>query len=82
MLFSNDAELVGGEIDQPLDHIGRLRAAVAAIGSHRVGVREHGGDVRMYRGRAIDAGQRADIAGEGGHAGLQIGTDAGDGVHA
>src|SRR5262249_26256311 len=27
-----DAELVGGEIDEPLDHIGRLRAAVAAIG--------------------------------------------------
>src|SRR5262249_12854931 len=25
-----DAELVGSEIDQPLDHIGRLRAAVAA----------------------------------------------------
>ncbi len=77
-----DAEFVGGEIDQPLDHIGRLRAAVAAIGPHRIGVREHGGDVGMDGGRAIDAGERADIAGEGGHAGLQIGADAGDGVHA
>ncbi len=31
----------------------------------------------MHRGDAIDAGQRADIAGEGLHAGLQIGADGG-----
>ena len=73
-----DAELVGGEIDEPLDHIGGLGAAVAAIGPNRIGVREHGGDVGMHRGDAIDAGKGADIAGEGGHPGLHIGADAGD----
>ena len=73
-----DAELVGGEIDHPLDHVGRLGAAVAAIGPHRIGVGEHRGHVDMHGGDAIDAGQRADIAGEGLHAGLQVGADAGD----
>ena len=73
-----DAELVGGEIDHALDHIGRLGPAVAAIGPHRVGVGEHRGHVGMHGGRAVDAGERAEIAGEGLHAGLQIGADVGD----
>ncbi len=77
-----DTELVGGEIDQPLDHIGRLGAAVAAIGPHRIGVGEHRGHVGVHGRDAIDAGQRADIAGEGLHAGLQVGADAGDDMDA
>ena len=76
-----DAELVGGEIDHALDHIGGLRAAIAAIRAHRIGVRENRGHVRMDCRRAIDAGERANIAGEGRHAGLQIGADAGDSVY-
>ena len=79
-----DAELVGGEIHQPLDHIARLGAAVAAVGPHRIGVGEHRGHVGVHGRDAIDAGQRADIAGESLHAGLQVGADAGDdmGAHA
>ena len=77
-----DAELVSGEIDHPLDHIGGLGPAITAIRPHRVGVREHGGDVGMDGGRPIDAGERADVAGEGRHAGLQVGADAGSRVHA
>ncbi len=76
-----EAELVGGEIDQPLDHIGRLGTAVAAIRPHRVGVGEYGGDIGMHRRRAIDPGEGPDVAGEGRHAGLQIGADGGDRLH-
>ena len=70
--------LVGGEIDHALDHVARFRPAIAAIGPHRLGVREHRGDVDVRGRRAIDAGERAEIAGEGRHAGLQIGADRGD----
>jgi hypothetical protein len=76
-----DAELVGGEIDEALDHVGRLGAAVAAVGSHRIGVGEHGGHIGVDRRRAIDAGERADIACKSRHSGLQVGTDAGNGFH-
>ena len=73
-----DAGLVGRKIDHALDDVGGFRPAVAAIRPHRLGVGEHGGDVDMGRGRAIDAGERAEIAGEGRHADLQIGADGGD----
>ena len=49
-----DPELVGGEIDKPLDHIGGLGAPVPAIGPNRIGVREHGRDIGMHGGNAID----------------------------
>ena len=77
-----DAEFVGGEIDHALDHVGRFRPAVAAIGPHRIGVGEHPGDVDMDRRRAVDAGERAGIDDEGRHGVLQIGADGGDGLHA
>ena len=77
-----DAELVGGKIDQPLDHVRGLRTAISAIGSHRACVGEHGGDVGEHGGRAVHAGERADIAGERRHAGLQIGADRGNRLHA
>ena len=73
-----DAELVGGEIDHAFDDIAGLGAAVAAIGPHRLGMGEHGGDVDMRSGRAINAGQRAEIAGERRHADLHIGADRGN----
>ena len=73
-----DPELVGGEIDKPLDHIGGLGATIPAIGPNRIGVREHGRDIGMHGGNAIDPRKRADIAGEGGHSGLQVSTDAGN----
>ena len=76
-----DAGLVGGEIDQPLDHIGGLRTAVAAIRPHRVGVRVDGRDVGMDGGRAIDAGERAQIVEEVRRAGLQVGAHVGDRLH-
>ena len=76
-----DAGLVGGEIHQPLDHIGGLRAAIAAIRPHRVGVRVHGRDIGMDRGRAIDPGQRAQIVEEVRRAGLQMRAHVGDGLH-
>ena len=76
-----DAGLVGGEIDQPLDHIGGFRTAVAAIGPHRVGVRVHGRDIGMDRGRAIDPGERAQIVEEVRRAGLQVRAHVGDGLH-
>ena len=76
-----DAGLIGGEIDQPLDHIGGFRPAIAAIRPHRVGVRIHGGHVGMNGGRAIDAGQRAEIVEEVRRAGLQVSAHIGDGFH-
>ena len=72
---------VGGEIDQPLDHIGGFRTAVAAIGPHRVGVRVHGRDIGMDGGRAIDPGERAQIVEEVRRAGLQVSAHVGDGLH-
>ena len=39
---------------------------------------EHRGDVDMGSRRAVDAGERAEIAGKGRHADLQIGADRGD----
>ena len=62
----------------PLDHIGRLGPAVAAIGPHRIGVGEHRRDVGVHRGRAVDAGERAEVADEGRGSRLQIGADIGD----
>ena len=73
-----DADLVGGKIDHALDDIAGLRPAVAAIGPHRLGVGENAGHVDMRGWRAIDAGQRAEIAGKGRHANLHIGADRGD----
>ena len=60
-----DAQFVGREIDDALDHVGRFGPAVAAIGAHRIGVGEHRRDVDMDRRRAVDAGERAEIADEG-----------------
>src|SRR5580704_12772987 len=72
-----DAELIGSEIDHALDDVTRFRPAIAAIGSHRLGMREHRGGLDMGSRRAIDAGQGAEITGKSRHAGLQIGTDRG-----
>ena len=44
-----DAELGGGDVDHPLDDIGRLGPAIAAIGPHRVGVGVDGGHVGIDR---------------------------------
>ena len=73
-----DAELVGGKIDHALDDVTGFRPAVAAIGPHRLRVGEHRGHVDVRGGRAVDAGERAEIAGKGRHADLQIGADGGD----
>ncbi len=77
-----DAELGGGEVDHPLDDIGRLGAAVAAIGPHRVGVRIDGGHVGIDRRRAVDAGQGSEIGDKSVGAGLRVGADGRDRAHA
>ena len=77
-----EAQLIGREIDQPLDHIGGFGTAVAAIGPHRIGMGEHGRDVGMQGRRPVDARERADIGDEGLAADLQIGAEIGDGLHA
>ena len=75
-------QLGGGEIDHALDHVGRFRPAVAAIGPARMGVGEHRGRFHVHRGRAVDAGERAEIAGVGLEAGLQIGAGVDGREHA
>ena len=57
------AELAGGGIDELLDHIGRFRAAGAAIGAGRVGVGEHACRLDMDGGRHVGAGEGAEIGG-------------------
>ena len=42
-----DLHLVGGDVDQPLDHVGRLGPAGAAIGRGAVRVGQHAGDRDM-----------------------------------
>jgi hypothetical protein len=76
-----DSGLPGGEIDEPFDHVGGFRAAVAAIGPHRIRVRVDGRDVGMDRGRAIDACERAEIVQEVRRAGLEVRAHVGDGLH-
>ena len=49
-----DLHLVGGDVDQPLDHVGRLRPAGAAIGRGAMRVGEHAG----HRARAAPASCR------------------------
>ena len=56
-----DLHLVGGDVDQPLDHVGRLRPAGAAIGRGAVGVGQHAGDRDVRGRRGIDAAHRADV---------------------
>ncbi|MGY4311387.1 hypothetical protein ACVWW1_000690 [Bradyrhizobium sp. JR3.5] len=56
------AELSRGGIDQPLDHIGGLRAAGAAIGVDRHRVGEHGADAAVEGLDVIETRQHAGAA--------------------
>ena len=76
-----DAEFVGGEIDHPLDDVCRLRAAIPAIGPHRVRVAVDGCYIGVYRRRAIDPGQSSEIGDKGVGTGLRIGADGRDRAH-
>ena len=73
-----DLQLLGGDVDHALDHVGRLGPAVAAVGAARLGVGEHRRRLHIHRGRAVDAGERAEIAGVGLEARLQIGAGVDD----
>ena len=73
-----DPHLGGGQIDHALDHKGRFRAAIAAIGPHRICVAEYGGDVDVDDRRPINAGERPGIEHECGHRVLQVGADGSD----
>src|SRR6476469_706741 len=52
-----------------------IALAGAAIGTDRIGVREHGADVDVDGRRAVSAGERAGVEHEGRHRRLQIGAD-------
>ena len=73
-----DAEFGGRLVDHALDDIGEFGPAVAAIGPHRVGVREHGRHLGVHRRRAVDPGQGAEIHHEHVRVLLRVGADRGD----
>ena len=56
------AEFSRGGIDQPLDHVGRLGTAGAAIGVDRHGVGEHGADAAVEGLDVVEPGQHAGAA--------------------
>ena len=56
------AELAGCRIDQPLDHVGRLRPPGAAIGVDRHGVGEDGADAAVEGLDVVEARQHAGAA--------------------
>ena len=56
-----DLHFVGGDVDQPLDHVGRLGPPGAAIGRGAVRVGQHAGDGDVQRRRRVDAADRADV---------------------
>lgn len=56
-----DLQLVGGDVDQPLDHITRLRPPGAAIRRRAVGVGQHARNRDVQRRCRIGADDRADI---------------------
>ena len=55
-------QLIRRQIDDALDDEGRLRAPIAAKGTHGIGVRINRRHVHMDRGGEIDARQRAEVA--------------------
>ena len=78
------AELAGRVVDEPLDDVGRLRPAGAAIGGGRVGVAQHAEHLHVGGGDRVDADQRDDVA-EGGQqiaVGRHVGADVGQRRHA
>ena len=56
-----DFHFVGRDVDQPLDHEGRLGPPGAAIGRGAVRVGEHARDRHVQRRRGVDAAHRADV---------------------
>ncbi len=77
-----DAELVGGNIHQPLDHEGGFGPSRPAIGPGNGGMGEHGGDIHMDRGRRVHARKRAEIDRQRPARRLgDIGADIADGLH-
>ena len=69
-------------IDHALDHVGGLRPAVAAIGPARLRVGEHRGRLHIHRRGPVDAGERAEVAGVGLEARLQVGAGVDERRHA
>ncbi len=76
-----DPEIARGEVDQPLDDVGRLGPAGAAIRrvGHRVG--EDAGDGGLDARDAIDAGDAADVVEEEQRPARQIAADIDREVH-
>jgi hypothetical protein len=56
-----DPELARGGLDQPLDHVGRLRPPGAAVGVDRRGVGEHCSHLTMDVGRPVLAGEQRGV---------------------
>jgi hypothetical protein len=72
-----------GVVDQPLDDVGGLGAAGAAIRRGRVGVAQHAEHLHVGGGNRVDADQRHDVA-EGCQeitVGRDVGADVGQRLH-
>ena len=78
-----DAEFARRDVDQPLDHVGRLRPARAAIGIDRQRVGEGRADARIDGREIVDARQQARAAvGNVGRERREVAAHVGDGFDA
>ncbi len=77
-----DAEIARGDVDQPLQHEGRLRPPGAAIGIDRHGVGEDHLHFAIDRGRQINAGEQrsVEIGRDVGTEGRNVAADIGERV--
>ena len=78
------ARLARGLIDEPLQHIRRLRPTGTAIGIDAAGVRERHLHVAVDVRRAVDAGEQRRVVEGRDRAGAarKVGADVGEGMHA